>query len=166
MAKAGTTRVFGQLLERLAADMDQAPVVASFEKQIRCAAQALVQNYRHPIGRADGWDGAEFAILKEAPKLIFGRETKALIHNALQSAELDAMSAWDHGEDVSKPVVHDNGFGHPIPRNMRSMGRSDTCRRARMRDDVIADILAFQILPKPRCNCHSRPPPAEFYLVK
>ena len=79
MAKAGTACVFGQLLKRLTADMDQAPVVATFEKQVRCAAHALVQDHRHPVGRADGCDGAEFAILKEAPKLIFGREAKTLI---------------------------------------------------------------------------------------
>jgi hypothetical protein len=32
MAKAGPARVFGQLLKRLTADMDQARVVAAFEK--------------------------------------------------------------------------------------------------------------------------------------
>ena len=115
MAKAGTARVFGQLLKRLAADMDQAPVVATFEKQVRCAAHALVQDHRHPVSRTDGWDGAEFAIFKEAAKLIFGRKAKRFIQNALQDAKLDAMSTWDNSENVSKSVVHDNVFGDLVP---------------------------------------------------
>jgi hypothetical protein len=57
MAEAGTARVFGQLFKRLAADMDQARVIATFEKQVRCTAHALVQNHWHPVGRADGWNG-------------------------------------------------------------------------------------------------------------
>ncbi len=119
VAEAGPFRFPGEDAESVAADMDEALVVSTFEIEVGDAVQTLIQYDRHAIGRAHRRDRADLAVGEERGHLVFRRQSQPLGQQVLQRAELDPVGAGHDRQDIAELMVDHHGFGHPVAGNMR-----------------------------------------------
>jgi len=139
MADVAARRVGHQFEKTAATHMNQCPVIARLEIDVRRIDQTLVENRVDAVGEPQGWQGTRLAVLEEVDQLAIGHEPKLAIELTTYGTEVHLVARRQHGHEETLVVFQHDAFGQSITGNVSRLGTVVAVLRALVRDQVVEE---------------------------
>ena len=162
MAVVAVSYTAQQILKIFPRCVNQLLMVTRLKIDIGKTGECLVEECLDTVSRAKWWYSTWFAIAEQFGEFVLGGKMKVPVEFLAQVLYLDPVTARHHDHGISGCIPDNDGLGDMVVADVCGYGRFVTGTRMRMWYQLVVNCLLLKISLNGLCNCHLRPPYAQF----
>ena len=135
-----------QRVELLARKVHEAFMIAGFKPDLRRPVEPIIDDRFDTIGLAEGRNGATRAVAEQPVGVVLAGQIDRPVEESPELSLVELAGRRQHSYDVTLPVTHKDRLSKMVRRDLAGSGSLPRGHGPLMNENVIADIMALEIL--------------------